>query len=106
MAKKLEQTLYTAHTRTTGGREGSGRSSDGELAVKLGTPGAGKPGTNPEQLFGVGAGQKQQLIDTAHQTCPYSAAIRGNLDVEFGIARSEERRVGTECVSPCRTRGS
>ena len=50
----LEKVLYTAHTHVTGGREGAGKSSDGAVDVKLSTPGAGKPGTNPEQLFGIG----------------------------------------------------
>ncbi|CAM3918561.1 organic hydroperoxide resistance protein [Bordetella muralis] len=140
MTQQLAQVLYTANTRTTGGREGSGSAGDGALAVKLSTPGSNKPGTNPEQLFGVGysacfigamqlagrrlgikfpadsaidaevslgktatnayalavtltidlpgldSAQKQQLVDTAHQTCPYSAAIRGNIDVTLRIA--------------------
>ena len=47
-------TLYTAHTHVTGGRGGTGRSSDGAIDVALAPPGSGKPGTNPEQLFGVG----------------------------------------------------
>ena len=46
--------LYTAYTHVSGGRGGSGRSSDGALDVPLTSPGSGKPGTNPEQLFGVG----------------------------------------------------
>ena len=46
--------LYTAHTHVTGGRGGTGRSNDGALDVPLASPGSGKPGTNPEQLFGVG----------------------------------------------------
>jgi organic hydroperoxide reductase OsmC/OhrA len=46
--------VYTASTHTTGGRDGTGRSSDGALDVKLSSPGSGKPGTNPEQLFAVG----------------------------------------------------
>jgi lipoyl-dependent peroxiredoxin len=54
MTSKLEQVLYTAHTHVTGGRNGAGKSSDGELDVKLSSPGGGKPGTNPEQLFGIG----------------------------------------------------
>ena len=54
MLKKLEQVLYTAQTHTTGGREGAGKTSDGALDVKLSSPGSGKPGTNPEQLFGIG----------------------------------------------------
>ncbi len=47
--------LYTAKTRTTGGREaGVSRSSDGRLHVQLATPGAARIGTNPEQLFAAG----------------------------------------------------
>jgi len=137
----LDKVLYTARTHTTGGREGRGRASDGALEVTLSPPGSGKPGTNPEQLFGVGwsacfigamqiagrqlkiavpadvavdasvslgktagdaayalgvtlaitlpglsAEQKRQLVEAAHQTCPYSAATRGNIVVEFVIA--------------------
>lgn len=47
--------LYTAQTRTTGGRErGVSHSSDGHLDVKLSSPGAAGDGTNPEQLFAAG----------------------------------------------------
>jgi len=141
MTLKIENRLYTAHTHTTGGRDGAGASSDGALDVQLSPPGSGKPGTNPEQLFGVGysacfmgaiqlaggrlgirvpdgvavdaevslgktAGdaayalavklsvtlpglsdaQKWQLVEAAHQTCPYSNATRGNIEVEFAVA--------------------
>ena len=137
---KIAKVLYTAQTHTTGAREGQGKSSDGALDVKLSSPGSGKPGTNPEQLFGVGysacfmgamnlaggrmkikvpetaavdahvslgktegdaayalavkmvislpgldAEQKKQLVEAAHQTCPYSNATRGNIDVQFEI---------------------
>ena len=140
MIKQTEQILYTAHTHTTGGREGRGHSDDGAIDVQLSTPGSGRPGTNPEQLFGIGysacfigamqlAGaklgikvpvdvaidanvnlgktdggasyllsvklkvtlpglhdtQKHALVEAAHQTCPYSHATRGNVDVEFEI---------------------
>lgn len=138
----LDKVLYTAHATSTGGREGSSRSSDGALDVRLSTPkelgGAGGPGTNPEQLFAAGysacfigamkavaAKQKiqlpqdtsiaadvgigpipagfgiqatlnislpgmdraaaQQLVDAAHQVCPYSNATRGNIDVTLNI---------------------
>jgi len=54
MLRKIEKPLYTAHTHTTGGRDGHGRSSDGHLDVALTPPGLGRPGTNPEQLFAVG----------------------------------------------------
>ena len=44
--------IYTARTRTTGGREhGISRSCDGHLDVKLASPGSRRIGTNPEQLF-------------------------------------------------------
>ncbi len=53
-----ETVLYTAHATSTGGREGSSKSSDGVLDVKLTTPkelgGNGATGTNPEQLFAAG----------------------------------------------------
>ena len=139
MLRTIEKVIYTAHTHTAGGRDGAGRSSDGALDVKLSPPGSNRPGTNPEQLFGIGysacfmgamrragaplgirvpddvavdadvslgttvdegfalavkftvslpgltAGQKQQLVDGAHQLCPYSHATRGNIDVRFEI---------------------
>ena len=54
----LEKVLYTATATATGGRTGTGSSSDGVLNLQLSTPrelgGAGGPGTNPEQLFAVG----------------------------------------------------
>jgi osmotically inducible protein OsmC len=47
--------VYTAKTRTSGGREnGISRSSDGRLDVKLSLPGSVRIGTNPEQLFAAG----------------------------------------------------
>ena len=47
--------LYTAKTRTTGGRErGLSRSSDGRLDVRLSIPDSPRIGTNPEQLFAAG----------------------------------------------------
>ena len=54
MINAIDKVLYTAKTHTTGGRDGAGRSDDGALDVKLGTPGSNRPGTNPEQLFAVG----------------------------------------------------
>ena len=47
--------IYTAKTRTVGGREnGVARSSDGQLDVKLSLPNSARIGTNPEQLFAAG----------------------------------------------------
>jgi Ohr subfamily peroxiredoxin len=134
------KTLYTAHVHTVGGREGAARSSDGELDIKLSTPGSNRPGTNPEQLFAAGwsacfegalghaarqagiqlpAGTAvdaevnlhlddsegyslsarlnvslpgiadelaQQLVDAAHQTCPYSKMTRGGIHAEVALA--------------------
>jgi lipoyl-dependent peroxiredoxin len=131
--------IYTGRTHTTGGREhGVARSSDGNLDIKLSTPGTGGSGTNPEQLFaagwsacfegalGIGARKMrialpedtaidaevdlvsgaegaylqarlnisipglerqvaQELVDYAKQTCPYSKAIRGNVNVEYKL---------------------
>src|SRR6202453_4324888 len=133
-----DKLLYTAQTRTTGGRDGQSRSSDGHLDIKLSTPGTAGQGTNPEQLFAAGwsacfegamglAARKMRIIlpadtaidaevdlntadgayflrarlnvslpgldrevartltDTAHQTCPYSKATRGNVDVVINL---------------------
>jgi osmotically inducible protein OsmC len=138
MLSKPDQVLYTALTHTTSGRDGTGRSSDGALDVKLAPPGSGKPGTNPEQLFAVGwsacfmgamgqAAKRRKFVlpvDTsvdaevdlatvgtgyvlqarlkvhapgldrelvaaltqeAHETCPYSKATRGNIDVAIDV---------------------
>ncbi len=35
------------------------------------------PGVDPEAA--------RALVDTAHQTCPYSKATRGNIDVEINL---------------------
>ncbi|RVC79618.1 organic hydroperoxide resistance protein [Mesorhizobium sp. M4A.F.Ca.ET.022.05.2.1] len=130
--------LYTAKVRTTGGRDGASRSSDGRLDIRLSTPGGPGGGTNPEQLFAAGwsacfegamaiAARKmnialpaglaidaeadlnaaegafflsarlnvslpgldrdvaQAVVDAAHQTCPYSKATRGNIEVAINL---------------------
>jgi osmotically inducible protein OsmC len=135
---QIDKVLYTGKTRTTGGRDGAARSSDGRLDIKLSRPGGHGEGTNPEQLFAAGwsacfigamelaaASKKialspdraieaevdlgmngdayllrarlrvslpgvdravaQELIETAHATCPYSKATRGNIDVEITL---------------------
>jgi len=54
----IEQVLYRASAKATGGRDGRAVSSDNALDVKLSTPkelgGAGGEGSNPEQLFAAG----------------------------------------------------
>ena len=57
MVTKVEKVIYKAHAASTGGRDGSTRSSDGLLDVKLSVPkemGGGGGGVNPEQLFAAG----------------------------------------------------
>jgi Ohr subfamily peroxiredoxin len=139
---QLEKVLYTGKTHTTsGGRDGTSRSSDGRLDIKLSSPGTAGTGTNPEQLFAAGwsacfigamglaaarmkvvlpvdlavdteidlrtadgayflkarlnvslPGVKhdvaQALVDAAHDTCPYSKATRGNIDVTINIVQA------------------
>ncbi|AXS39094.1 organic hydroperoxide resistance protein [Breoghania sp. L-A4] len=50
--------VYSTSSRATGGRDGSSKSLDGALDVKLVTPkemgGPGGEGVNPEQLFATG----------------------------------------------------
>jgi osmotically inducible protein OsmC len=136
---RMGKVVYTAKIRTTGGREnGTSRSSDGHLDIKLSTPGSARIGTNPEQLFAAGwsacfesaielAARKRKialpadpaidaevelnsaeggyflsarlnvslpgvepevaraLVDEAHQMCPYSKAMRGNVDVAINL---------------------
>ncbi|MBA8903337.1 MULTISPECIES: organic hydroperoxide resistance protein [unclassified Phyllobacterium] len=133
-----QNVLYTGKTRTSGGRDGTSRSADDRLDIKLSSPGSTGTGTNPEQLFAAGwsacfigamglAARKmrvtipadaaidaevdlclvdgayflqarlnvslpglerdvaQALTDAAHQTCPYSKATRGNIDVTINL---------------------
>lgn len=137
---QLQTILYTARTRTTGGRDGAARSDDGRLDLQFSQPGGKGAGTNPEQLFaagwsacfigaiGIAATQQRvklpaglavdaevdlgkseagdyglgarltvslpgldaetarRLVEAAHQTCPYSRATRGNIDVTLNLA--------------------
>jgi lipoyl-dependent peroxiredoxin len=53
----MAKVLYTAQAHVTGGRDGHGRSADGQLEVDLRLPeelGGQGDGTNPEELFAVG----------------------------------------------------
>lgn len=50
----IDKVIYTGKTHTTGGRDGASRSSDGNLDIKLSSPGSHGAGTNPEQLFAAG----------------------------------------------------
>jgi osmotically inducible protein OsmC len=135
----LDKVLYTGKTHTSsGGRNGTSRSSDGRLDIHLSSPGTAGTGTNPEQLLaagwsacfigalGLAAGKlkitlpadlavdaevdlgttdgayflqarlnvslpglehdvAQTLADAAHQTCPYSKALQGNIDIAINV---------------------
>jgi osmotically inducible protein OsmC len=54
----IEQVLYRAHAKATGGRDGRVVVPESNLDLKLTTPrelgGAGGAGANPEQLFAAG----------------------------------------------------
>jgi osmotically inducible protein OsmC len=79
--------LYTAKTRTTGGREnGASRSSDGHLDVNLATPAAARIGTNPEQLFAAGwsASFQSAIAEAARKmriTPPTQTIIEAEVDL-------------------------
>ncbi|MCU0070247.1 organic hydroperoxide resistance protein [Pseudomonas koreensis] len=138
MINQIDTVLYTGKTRTTGGRDGTSRSSDGNLDIKLSPPGSNGSGTNPEQLLAAGwsacfigamgkaaaslklklpvdvaveteidlgktgdafylrarlnvslpgleSSVAQTLMEAAHQTCPYSKATHGNIDVTLRL---------------------
>jgi len=82
--------LYTAKTHTTGAREnGIARSSDGNLDVRLSTPGSGRIGTNPEQLFAAGwsacfEGALGLAAQKKHLTLSPDLAIDAEIDLNFG----------------------
>ena len=86
----IEKVLYRAEATSTGGREGSSRSSDGVLDLKLTTPkelgGNGLPGTNPEQLFAAGysacfLGALKFVAGAAKVVLPADTKITGNVGI-------------------------
>jgi Ohr subfamily peroxiredoxin len=134
----IKKVLYTGKVHIIGGREGSAKSSDNRLDIKLSTPGTSGTGTNPEQLFAAGWSacfigamkvnapglgitvpadtsieaevdlandesgfclqarlhvtlpglpfeQAEALVKAAHETCPYSKATRGNINVQINV---------------------
>jgi lipoyl-dependent peroxiredoxin len=96
---KLEKILYTAHATSTGGREGTSKSSDDVLDLKLTTPkemgGNGATGTNPEQLFAAGysacfIGAMKYVAGTQKIALPADTSITadvgiGPIPAGFGI---------------------
>src|SRR4051794_3856644 len=97
--------LYRTHATATGGRDGSARSDDGRLEVRLATPkelgGAGGDGTNPEQLFAAGysacfigalkvAGQQLKLKVPAETSVTATVGIGPRAAGGFGITADLE----------------
>jgi lipoyl-dependent peroxiredoxin len=82
--------VYTAKTRTTGGREnGASRSSDGRLDVRFSAPGSPRIGTNPEQLFAAGwsACLESAIALAAHKrkiALPANPAVDAEVDLNLG----------------------
>src|SRR3546814_10020604 len=79
----------TAKVHTTGGRErGVARSCDGNLDIRLSTPGAGGSGSNPEQLLAAGwSACFEGAIDLAARknriTLPADLAIDAEIDLNL-----------------------
>ncbi|WP_250003641.1 organic hydroperoxide resistance protein [Actinoplanes sp. M2I2] len=51
-----------------------------------GTPGLQLDATIEAEINGVDETTAQQLIEAAHQLCPYSQATRGNIEVKLSVA--------------------
>jgi lipoyl-dependent peroxiredoxin len=96
MPTSLDKVLYTAKTHAVGGREGTARSSDGRVEVKLSSPGGPGQGTNPEQLFGIGysacfLGAMKAVAPKVGVSVPADTAIDAEVDLGptslgYGIA--------------------
>ena len=56
---------------------GIGRNDEGRMQLKA---------TIEAELASVDEAVARQLLETAHQLCPYSNATRGNVDVELSLA--------------------
>ena len=79
----MAKVLYTANAVVSGGRDGHGRSTDGQLEVELRVPkemGGAGGGTNPEELFAVG----------------YAACFEGALGA---VARRQKLEIGEVTIN-------
>jgi len=86
----IENVLYRAEAKATGGRDGRAVSSDGVLDIKLSTPkslgGAGGDGTNPEQLFAAGysacfIGAMKFVTAQRKQVLPADTTVTGRVGI-------------------------
>jgi len=98
MVTKVETVVYRAHATATGGRDGSVKSSDGLLDLKLSVPremGGAGGGVNPEQLFAAGysacfIGAMKFVAGLQKTAMPADASINatvgiGKIPAGFGI---------------------
>ncbi len=98
MTTKLEKVIYQAHATSTGGRDGTTRTSDGLLDLKLAVPtemGGPGQGVNPEQLFASGysacfIGAMKFVAGTQKISLPADTSINatvgiGQIPAGFGI---------------------
>lgn len=87
---QLDKVLYTGRTHvTSGGRDGTARSSDGRLDIALSSPGTSGTGTNPEQLFAAGwsacfIGAMGLAAKAGNVTLPKDVSV----DAEVDLGRS------------------
>ena len=81
-----ERLLYTGRVRTIGGRDGTARSTDGRLDVRLTTPGTPGDGTNPEQLFAAGwAACFEGALTLAARAMKITPLIEPAIDAEIDL---------------------
>ena len=98
MVTKVEKVIYKAHATSTGGRDGTSKTSDGSLDIKLTVPkemGGAGGGVNPEQLFAAGysacfLGAMKFVAGTQKVTLPADTSINatvgiGQIPAGFGI---------------------
>ena len=86
---QIDQVLYTGRTHTIAGREGSARSDDGRLDIKLSRPGGPGAGTNPEQLFAAGwsacfLGAMARAAQKLNLRLPPDASVDAEVDLGTG----------------------
>jgi Ohr subfamily peroxiredoxin len=58
---------------------------DAEIDLRNGADGFSLAARLNVSIPGIDRGVAQELVEAAHQTCPYSKATRGNIDVELNL---------------------
>jgi osmotically inducible protein OsmC len=86
---QIDKVIYTGRTHTISGREGSARSDDGRLDIKLSRPGSTGAGTNPEQLFAAGwsacfLGAMGRAAQKMNLRLPPDASVDAEVDLGTG----------------------